>query len=152
MPVAKRIVVHRIFTLDPIVSCDETHISEMVLNLLKNAAEAMNAKSGIIQIQIDMDRKGIHLQVADNGPGIPKQELSRVFEPFYSTKKRNANFGLGLTYCYMVAQAHGGTLNVNSEFGKGTVFILRLPKKRILSDGEHMNQSVERGVGQIEIS
>jgi two-component system NtrC family sensor kinase len=151
LPMASRIVIHRSFAVDPIVLCDEAHVSELILNLLKNAAEAMGIQGGTIHIRFERDRKGIMIAVSDNGPGIPKQDVSRVFEPFYSTKKRNANFGLGLTYCYMVAQAHEGTLSVASEQGKGTTFTLRLPKKCIISDEFEMERVIERGVGQIGI-
>lgn len=147
LPMASRIVIHRAFAVDPLVSCDEAHVSELILNLLKNAAEAMGIQGGTTHIRIERDRKGIMIAVSDNGPGIPKQDVSRVFEPFYSTKKRNANFGLGLTYCYMVAQAHEGTLSVASEQGKGTTFTLRLPKKSIISDEFELERVIEREVG-----
>jgi signal transduction histidine kinase len=147
LQVASRITVERNYAIDPTVVCDEVHVSETVLNIMKNAAEAMHPNGGIIRIVMEMDRKNLLISISDNGPGIKKEHLTKLFEPFFSTKKRNANFGLGLTYCYLVMQAHRGKIDITSSMGEGTTFMIRLPMKQIIMP----STSSESRVGQLGI-
>ena len=104
--------------------CDPLHTGEVINNIIKNAVEAMD-KDGRLEIQIYQNGKRFVMAVKDNGVGIPKEILSRVMEPFFSTKNQQLNFGLGLSYCYNVMQKHGGSLEIHSEENVGTtVFLL----------------------------
>ena len=117
------IEVHTSYCSDPIAVCDPVHVKEAIYNLLMNAAEAMSA-GGHIHIRITREQTRITLAVEDNGPGIPKELLSRVADPFFSTKSSDGNYGLGLSYIYNVMKKSGGKLQWSSEAGKGALFRL----------------------------
>lgn len=119
------------YEVDAIVFGDTEQLQETYLNIIKNASEAMNGQ-GVILIKVYKTRKKIHIDFIDEGKGIGKDELTRVLDPFYSTKHNQTNFGLGLTYCYNVLKKHGGDILVKSKVEKGTTFTLTLPSKRII--------------------
>lgn len=111
----------------PLVSCDRSQIEQVLLNLVLNAIEAMS-DGGRITIRTgteDATRTAV-LQVQDDGPGIPRENVRRVFDPFFSTKEGEKGAGLGLSVAYGIVEAHGGRLNVHSEVGRGTTFTVRL--------------------------
>lgn len=120
---------------DPEVMCDAVHLQEVLGNLLRNAAEAIRPGAGgdIRIVLAPAKRGGVTVTVRDNGRGIPKRELDRVLEPFYTTKGRGGNFGLGLTYCYQVMQQSGGSLRIESAEGEGTAVSLHFPGSKVLS-------------------
>ncbi|MGG0435872.1 HAMP domain-containing sensor histidine kinase [Priestia megaterium] len=119
------------YEVDAIVFGDTEQLQETYLNIIKNASEAMNGQ-GVILIKVYKTRKKIYIDFIDEGKGIGKDELTRVLDPFYSTKHNQTNFGLGLTYCYNVLKKHGGDILVKSKVEKGTTFTLTLPSKRII--------------------
>lgn len=104
---------------------DPGQIRHVVMNLIKNAVEAMEGKPGIVRIGVSEQDEMLCLRVTDEGPGIEAQDLVRVFQPFYSTKLRG--FGLGLAACKQIVDAHGGKMEVESLPGKGTTFSVYLP-------------------------
>lgn len=108
--------------------CDREHILEVLNNLLSNAADAME-KEGTVTITFSENpaKKLQALSVKDTGKGIDKSDLLKLFDPYYTTKKTNAHFGLGLSYCANVLKKHGGYIDVKSEPGKGAEFILNFP-------------------------
>ncbi|RKN82159.1 sensor histidine kinase [Paenibacillus ginsengarvi] len=112
------------FRSDPVVVCDRVHMLEVLSNITANAVEAMSERrgEGALFVLIDTTRRGVLLSLKDTGPGVPKEQLARVLEPFYTTKARQGggNFGLGLTYCYQVMRQSGGQIELESEEGKGT--------------------------------
>jgi signal transduction histidine kinase len=105
---------------------DPNTLHQVLMNLLTNAREAM-PEGGEIRIETaPSDRPGwIRLHVADTGPGIPAEELSKIFDPFYTTKRTGT--GLGLSVTYGIIQEHGGTIDVKSRPGAGTTFTLDFP-------------------------
>jgi PAS domain S-box-containing protein len=106
---------------------DDNALQQVVLNLLTNAREAM-AEGGEIRIETGTvtDRPGwLRLTVQDTGPGIPLEALPKIFDPFYTTKPEGT--GLGLAVSYGIIRDHQGTIDVRSEPGKGTTFILTFP-------------------------
>lgn len=110
-----------------ILSCDPLHIREVFNNLIKNALEAMS-ENDTLEINAKIVGKQWVINVIDTGRGISKENLPRVVDPFFSTKKnRSNNYGLGLTYCYNVIREHNGNLDIQSELNKGTVVTLSLP-------------------------
>jgi two-component system sporulation sensor kinase B len=108
--------------------CDRTLILEVLNNLYKNAIEAMPG-GGWLDVYLFSYKKYAMIQVKDTGVGIPKPNLARVIEPFFTTKPFGANYGLGLTYCYNVLQKHGGDLEIQSVAEHGTTVTLRLPNR-----------------------
>ncbi len=118
----------------PAVHCTETEIEQVLLNLLRNAAQAMaNASpptpSPCIRIMVRAEHERLLIDIADNGPGIPQQHRGRVFEPFFTTKPTGAGTGLGLSVSYfIVTRGHGGKMHATCPPEGGTVFSIELPK------------------------
>lgn len=112
----------------PAIMGDETEISQVLVNVIVNAFQAMPG-GGVCQViargsQID-GKDWVELTVQDSGVGIKQEELPRLFEPFYTTK--TAGSGLGLAIAYRIVQDHEGTIQVSSVSGKGTAVVIRLP-------------------------
>lgn len=103
-------------------------LGQAVLNLLVNAAEAMDGhEPGRIDVRVRRDRDAVVLEVEDNGRGMSPETLARAADPFYTTKDVGEGTGLGLALCYGVAENHGGALAIQSEQGVGTLVRLTLP-------------------------
>jgi signal transduction histidine kinase len=119
-----------------VLYCDRTHIIEVLNNLIMNAADAMD-KSGEIVISFkENPRKKLDmLSVTDTGAGIDAKEKRMLFEPYYTTKKTNSSFGMGLPYSVNVMRGHGGYIDVESEKGKGSVFTLYFPRIKEKANG-----------------
>jgi signal transduction histidine kinase len=101
------------------------------MNLLVNACHAIQDNGGEGRITIttshDARQRRVHVAFADSGPGIPSENLSRIFDPGFTTKGAGVGTGLGLSICYQIVEAHGGEIAVESEVGKGTTFVVSLP-------------------------
>jgi signal transduction histidine kinase len=106
------------------VRADEGQLRAVFLNLLRNAREAMPG-GGRIAVRTRRDGEAVEAAVADTGGGIPPGDLTRIFEPFYSTKERGT--GLGLAFAQQVLKEHRGEIRCDSAVGRGTTFTLRLP-------------------------
>ncbi len=116
----------------PQVRCIKTEIEQVVLNLLRNAAQAMTNYTAEDQpkiiISLVREERMICMRVKDNGPGMEEPVRRRMFEPFFTTKSVGVGSGLGLSVSYfIITRHHGGTMTVRSEPGKGTCFTVRLP-------------------------
>jgi PAS domain S-box-containing protein len=109
------------------IHCDENQIKQVYLNMIKNAIESMK-KDGNITITATKQHDLIVTEVADQGVGIPADQLSKLGHPFYSTKEKGT--GLGLMVTYKIIENHGGSVQVQSEVGKGTCFTVSLPTAR----------------------
>ena len=101
-------------------------LKQLFLNIVKNAVESVETSGGRISISIEEDDSQAVIEITDNGRGIPPQDLEKIFEPFY-TSKSTTNTGLGLSLCREIVTKHRGTINIQSEVGKGTSVILRFP-------------------------
>jgi len=118
------------FGLDPklpAILADADQMRQVVLNIVLNAAEAMEAHGGGLRLTSHPAAGGsaIELRFADTGPGIPDDVKARMFEPFFTTKKTGT--GLGLSIAYGIVERHRGQLRVESTPGGGTTFVLVLP-------------------------
>ena len=111
----------------PAVSCDQDQVQHVLLNLLLNAAEAMG-QNGMLSIKTKLSDDGdsVLIQITDSGEGIPSQFRAKIFEPFFSTKKRAGASGMGLPVSRYIMQSHGGTIEFTSGI-KGTTFFIYLP-------------------------
>jgi signal transduction histidine kinase len=112
------------------VLADKVHLSEAVYNLLINAQEAVNAlhENGVITLHCYDSRQYTVIEVKDNGVGISKDEAKKIFEPYYSKKNSNSNWGMGLHYVRMIVKEHFGSIRFESEVNKGSTFYILLPK------------------------
>ena len=108
----------------PPIRGDEARLRGAFLNLIRNAREATPG-GGSITVRTRPFEGGVEAQIGDTGGGIPPGDLTRIFEPFYSTKERGT--GLGLAFTQQVVEEHGGTIQCDSVLGQGTVFTLRFP-------------------------
>ncbi len=122
---------------------DESQIKQVIRNIVLNAREAMPGGGTVLVTAENLTLKEtpeislpagdyVKIGIADQGPGIPKEKLSRIFDPYFSTKQRGTQkgMGLGLTICHSIIQKHSGTITVSSETGKGSVFDIYLPACR----------------------
>jgi PAS domain S-box-containing protein len=116
----------------PIILADSYQIQRICFNLVSNALSAM-PEGGSLEIRTGEDKDGenIVISIADSGEGISKENIEKVFEPYFTTRARG--FGLGLTLCKKYAVAHRGRIELESEVGKGTNFIVKLPFNRPFS-------------------
>ena len=114
---------------------DATQIQQVLVNLVKNASQAMTT-GGTLTLQTGENSDAVWVSVTDTGGGIPQEQLNRIFEPFYTTKKKGS--GLGLMIVQRIVRAHNGRIELESHVGKGTTFRIWLPlherKPRLLED------------------
>jgi two-component system NtrC family sensor kinase len=111
----------------PKVESDKGQLQQVLLNIINNAVDAVEEK-GIIEVSTKIkDKNTVLVSIRDNGPGIPKDKLKTIFEPFYSTKEKGKGTGLGLFISYGIMKKLGGTILVESEVNKGTTFTVELP-------------------------
>jgi two-component system sensor histidine kinase HydH len=103
------------------VNCDARKIEGVLSNLLNNAVHAIDGQ-GKIDVTVSSDSKIIKIQVKDSGPGIPPENLEKIFEPMFTTKKTGT--GLGLVICKSIVEQHGGSISVSN---KPTTFTIKLP-------------------------
>jgi signal transduction histidine kinase len=112
----------------PPVLGDETQISQVLVNIIVNSFHAMPngglCKISAVQRELE-GRPWVEITVKDSGVGIAKEQLSHLFEPFYTTKSRGT--GLGLAIAYRIMQDHGGTIQVSSVPGSGTTVVTQFP-------------------------
>ena len=111
----------------PPVEHDPNQINQVLLNLLLNAIQSMD-KPGTIRVSLENDDDAVLITVADEGKGIPPENLPNIFRPFFTTKGHGT--GLGLSLARRIVEAHGGQIEVASEVGKGSRFTIRLPIAR----------------------
>lgn len=112
----------------PTVECSPSQINQIFLNLLTNAVQAIEEK-GIIQITTLADADFVRVTIQDTGKGIPKSVLARIFDPFFTTKRIGEGTGLGLSIVYQIVKQHKGNIRVVSQEGKGSKFIVSLPRQ-----------------------
>jgi PAS domain S-box-containing protein len=114
---------------------DATQLQQVLVNLAKNAAQAMTT-GGTLTLQTGENGDGVWVSVTDTGGGIPQEQINRIFEPFYTTKKKGS--GLGLMIVQRIVRAHNGRIELESNVGKGTTFRVWLPlherKPRLLEN------------------
>jgi two-component system, sporulation sensor kinase E len=108
----------------PLSPLDAVQIQQVLVNLIKNAMQAMT-KGGTLSLQTGESSEGVWVSVADTGGGIPQDQLNRIFEPFYTTKKKGS--GLGLMIVQRIVRAHAGRIELESQVGRGTTFRIWLP-------------------------
>ena len=121
-----RVTIIREYGSIPPIDCYPRQLNQVFMNLLLNAAEAIDGE-GTITLTTVSDGESVTVRVADTGRGIPEANLDRIFDPGFTTKGVGVGVGLGLAISFNIAREHGGTLGAQSEDGKGTVFTLTVP-------------------------
>lgn len=115
-------------TSDIMIDCDSEKLEVVFENILVNARQAMK-DSGIITTRINEEGKFVRIEIEDSGSGIPSDVLPKIFEPLFTTKQEGT--GLGLPSCKNIIEQHNGTIEVKTEIGKGTTFIIKLPIRKL---------------------
>jgi PAS domain S-box-containing protein len=127
----------------PLLRCHPRQLNQVFMNLLMNAAQAIETKGEIIIATraYNGGDPGIELRISDTGKGIPPENLRRIFEPFFTTKPVGKGTGLGLHITYEIIEKHGGDISVTSEVGRGSTFTIRLPLNGLeLQEAEAENE------------
>ena len=109
----------------PLVNADRDQLKQVFYNLIRNSAQAMGS-DGELTVRSGFDDENIFLNFVDNGPGIPADQVSRVFDPYFTTKKTGS--GLGLMIVRRIVHEHGGEIEFASREGKGTKVTVYLPR------------------------
>jgi signal transduction histidine kinase len=117
----------------PDVECLPAQLNQVLLNLLVNAAQAIE-QQGTITIRTSADAGEVHIAISDTGCGIAPENLNRVFDPFFTTKPVGTGTGLGLSITYSIVRKHHGRIEVDSEPGKGTTFRVILPIRQAYAE------------------
>jgi hypothetical protein len=123
---------------EALVEMDSVLIQRLLTNIIANGVDASpddrELRVQLIRlVKTDPNRDWLRVRVVDFGTGIPPEDLDRIFQPYFTTKKtgdENRGFGLGLAICRKIASLHGGSLTVQSELGRGTTFNLDLPSRQ----------------------
>jgi two-component system NtrC family sensor kinase len=126
----------------PPVHCDSSQMQQVVINLVMNATEASQAKElAFVQVSTAVNPSGDQLKfiVSDNGDGIPEENLSQIFNPFFTTKGEGKGVGLGLAVVFGIIEAHKGDIDVKSILSVGTTFTVSLPFDEAIAAVEHGN-------------
>ena len=130
----KLITIERDYAPDtPEVMCSPQELEQVMLNLLKNAAYALNSDyaskaSPRITVRLRKDHDSAHIEVEDNGPGINEKNKRQVFEPFFTTKQPGEGTGLGLSVSYfIITRNHNGNIWLDTEYRNGARFCITLP-------------------------
>ncbi len=124
--IKNRITVERQFGEIPKIRCHPNQINQVFMNLLVNAAHAIDGQ-GAITIRTEAAGDTVRIHISDSGVGIPRENIEKIFDPGFTTKGVGVGTGLGLSICFKIAKDHGGSIGVQSEVGKGTTFTLTLP-------------------------
>jgi len=109
----------------PLVKCYPQRINQVFMNLLINAAQSMPDKGNILISTRKVDDE-VEICISDNGCGIPENIHQKIYDPFFTTKDIGKGTGLGLSVVYNIIKTHNGTINIETEVGKGTTFIIKL--------------------------
>lgn len=119
-------IVRKLHRSLPIVRTDPPLLRQVILNLINNAIQAID-KQGTVIVSTVPAQEWAEIAVTDDGCGIPPENLTRIFTPFYSTKAQGKGTGLGLAICRGIVERLGGEITVTSEVGRTTTFAIRLP-------------------------
>lgn len=124
----QNIKIHKNFEPDlPMVPVDIQKIKHVFMNIILNAADAMEHQGNLsLSTRLDASKKQVVVIIKDTGPGIPEDVLLKIFDPFFTTKDQGKGTGLGLSLAYRIVQDHGGKLSAESKVGEGAEFIIEL--------------------------
>jgi signal transduction histidine kinase len=110
---------------------DGPRVRTVIRNVLENAIKYSLPDSRAVEVTLSRDAGGVSVRIEDDGPGIPAGERESLFEPFFrldrSRSRKTGGYGLGLSICKRIMEAHGGSITVEDRAGRGTTFVLRFP-------------------------
>ncbi len=131
----------------PMIECYPAQLNQVFLNLIQNAVHALEGRpEAKIHISTAQENGQIVVRISDNGPGIPREIQSKIFDPFFTTKPVGKGTGLGLSIAYSIVQKHNGEISFETEIGKGTTFIIRIPIQNFIKTDETLKNQVIQDV------
>jgi len=119
----------------PEIECSPNALNQVFMNILVNAAQAIPER-GTITVRTSATETGVEIAISDTGEGIAPENMSRIFDPGFTTKGVGVGTGLGLSICYKIVAAHRGSIDVSSSLGKGSTFTVTIPSN-IEKDSNH---------------
>ncbi|MFN3872400.1 MAG: [Fe-Fe] hydrogenase large subunit C-terminal domain-containing protein [Ignavibacterium sp.] len=129
---------------DCLVEADEDQLKQVFINIIKNACDAMiESEKKILTVNLLCNDREVIIEFSDTGCGIPKENQSKVFTPFFTTKSIGKGTGLGLAISYGIIKMHKGNISFISEEGKGTTFKVTLPKNHSLNGSEKLSGEIK---------
>ena len=126
---------------------DATQVSQLVINIVLNAYDAMREKGGALTVSTRIEEGGVSMRFTDTGIGMDAETLARIFDPFYTTKESGKGTGLGLAIVHQICDTHGAKVYVDSEPGVGTEFRIIFP----IVEAENMGKATTRVINGAEI-
>ena len=117
----------------PPIRCFPQQLNQVFMNILVNAAQAVK-ESGEINISTRTENGNVKIKISDDGEGIPKENIPKIFDPFFTTKEVGKGSGLGMNVAYNIVKKHNGTIDVDSEVGKGSTFTIRIPIDQMIAN------------------
>jgi len=119
----------------PPVMADKGEFQQVFINILVNAAQAMQERGAVTIVTRGLPAEGsVEVRISDTGHGIPPEKIPRIFDPFFTTKESGHGTGLGLSIAYGIVRRHQGSISVESQVGKGTTFIISLPAAEVSAE------------------
>src|SRR5690606_35413397 len=116
----------RVAPLDGLVEADPNQLEQVLLNLVINAKDAM-PRGGVLEVNVFPEGSNAVVCVSDTGTGMDRETQAKAFEPFFTTKQLHLGSGLGLAVSHGIVRQSGGSIEIDSELGKGTTIQIRLP-------------------------
>jgi two-component system NtrC family sensor kinase len=117
--------------VEPVVNAISDHLIQVVMNLLVNAADAMEGREGGIAVTTEDTETGIEISIEDTGAGMTEDVLEKACTPFFTTKSRKRGTGLGLAICRSIIEEHRGAIRIASTPGVGTLVTLAIPRGQL---------------------
>jgi len=137
-----KVVIHKQYSVIPQVMCYAGQINQVFMNVLDNAIQAIENK-GNIYIRTKVENQDAVIEFEDTGPGMDEDVIPKIFDPFFTTKAVGEGTGLGLSICYKIIKSHNGKMEVESEKGKGTKFIIKIPINWSEQNDENSENPIE---------
>jgi signal transduction histidine kinase len=125
----ERIEIEKHYGDIPVIECYPGQLNQVFMNILSNAIDAIEGK-GTITISTEKSNEKVKVSISDTGKGIPEKIRAKIFEPFFTTKEVGRGTGLGLSISHSIIEKHGGSIEVKSQAGKGSEFIVTVPVKQ----------------------
>ena len=113
----------------PKIKCQSGHLGQVFLNMIQNASQAIKKEYGKVNISSAFIDHEIVIKITDNGCGMDETQQKRIFDPFYTTQDVGSGTGLGLSVSMDIIRSHDGRIEVESQPGQGSTFIISLPLK-----------------------
>ena len=137
-----RVTINKQYGMIPNVMCYAGQINQVFMNILDNATQAIEG-DGNIYIRTKIEEQNVIIEFEDTGAGIDEDVIPKIFDPFFTTKPVGEGTGLGLSICYKIIRSHNGKMEVESEKGKGTKFIIEIPINWTAQNEENSGKKTE---------